>query len=419
MASSVPQITSTGSITNVLSMQLAEQTPPSAPGANIGTLYARSSNKQAFWYPDSTYPRDFTGSFITGFSTANNTGYGLNALAAVTSGVNNFAMGANALAAVTTQNTNFAIGQSALQACTGTLNFAIGKSAGSALTTGTNNTLIGTSISVPNTVTYATAIGNNTSVQSANSIAIGHNATVSSTGVKNVVVGPYASVTGTATMSTVIGAKSTTSGSNNVIVGYNSSTTGSSSIIFGPNISNTSNKSVSILGNATGYSSVAIGYKSVASGSHSACIGYNTKDNGNSYSTVIGSGASSNVAHGLFFPTTLPSVTGTTLVFNASGQVGPQTSTQKHKLNIRDPQSSLTKNFANIKPKLYERKDTNKTELGLIAEELDQIYPQFVNKDLSGEPFSVSYDKLNILCIYKLQELKRELANINEQIALL
>lgn len=89
-----------------------------------------------------------------------NTAIGSNALLSNTTGLSNVAIGSTALRLNTTGNGNAALGQGALTDNTGSFNTAIGTSALAANTTGNSNTAIGVNALVANTTGYInTAIG--------------------------------------------------------------------------------------------------------------------------------------------------------------------------------------------------------------------------------------------------------------------
>jgi hypothetical protein len=61
--------------------------------------------------------------------------------------------------------------------------------------------------------------------------------------------------------------------------------------------------------------------------------------------------------------------------------------------------SSQLDNLKKLKPVSYTRKETNKKELGLIAEEVQEVYPEFVN----GK--GINYSKMVSVLINAVQEL--------------
>jgi hypothetical protein len=168
------------------------------------------------------------GSSVGSLTPLNNTGLGVSALNAVTTGVSNVAMGYNALAVLTSGGLNIAIGTRALETvstgsqnvavghatlrfCTGDQNTAIGDQAAPALTTGTLNTFVGASAGAAVTTGLqdvgigAVALSSCTSGQ--DNVAVGHLALSSlTTGQDNVALGN----------GTLLGI---TSGSQNVAIG--------------------------------------------------------------------------------------------------------------------------------------------------------------------------------------------------------
>ncbi len=189
-----------------------------------------------------------------------NTGIGVSALSANTTGVSNTAVGTGALTANTTGANNTAVGSIALNNnsigannsalgtnalrfnTTGTGNTGIGTNALTTNTTGTNNTAIGSGSLLLNTIgTGNTAIGFNALNANTTALyctAVGHNSlTANTTGLYNTAVGAFAlSANTTGVDNTVVGWSSgsgITTGSNNVLLGWNlgnSITTGNNNI---------------------------------------------------------------------------------------------------------------------------------------------------------------------------------------------
>jgi hypothetical protein len=67
----------------------------------------------------------------------------------------------------------------------------------------------------------------------------------------------------------------------------------------------------------------------------------------------------------------------------------------------------------------YVRKDNGITEIGVIAEEIEEVLPEIVLKNDEGQVDSVSYGRLSAIFIEAIKELKHELMEqnhvINEQ----
>ena len=60
----------------------------------------------------------------------------------------------------------------------------------------------------------------------------------------------------------------------------------------------------------------------------------------------------------------------------------------------------------------YTKKDNNVREIGVIAEEMNEILPDVVLKNEEGEVDSVSYGRLSAVLIEAIKDLKKE---INDQ----
>jgi hypothetical protein len=57
---------------------------------------------------------------------------------------------------------------------------------------------------------------------------------------------------------------------------------------------------------------------------------------------------------------------------------------------------------------MFEYKKEERTDIGLIAEEVDLVIPELVGKNADGEPDSVSYDRMVSVLVKAVQELKAE-----------
>jgi Chaperone of endosialidase len=67
-----------------------------------------------------------------------------------------------------------------------------------------------------------------------------------------------------------------------------------------------------------------------------------------------------------------------------------------------------------LKPVTYLNKLTNKRDVGLIAHELQELYPYLVEGEKDGEKYqSVNYIALIGILIKEIQEIKKKLNNIN------
>lgn len=129
------------------------------------------------------------------------------------------------------------------------------------------------------------------------------------------------------------------------------------------------------------------------------------------------------IAHDLFL-TGLTATTGTALILDGSNQVRLLTSSKRFKEDINEFETTkeFINNFLELNPVTFrykkqdgEKKDEKET-LGLIAEEVVELFPEAVNLDAEGLPFSISYDQLTTLTIGVVQQLYLEIKMLREQV---
>ena len=373
---------------------------------------------------------------------SSNSTAGVNTLYSNTTGSYNTAVGDSALLSNTTASNNTAVGyQAAYSNTTGALNFAAGAYALYGNTTGSNNTAVGVSAlqngtaSVQNTGVGFQALQSNTT--GTNSVAVGYNALqANNTGTNNTAVGSLA-------------AYSNTTGSSNTAIGLNSlvtNTTGSNNVAVGQQAlnSNTTASYNTAVGYQAGYSASASNYNVfIGQGA-----GYNANYSGSAINTFVGTQAGYYITSGIkntiignysgnfggldirtasnyivlsdgdgnprqiinnsgfLFYYTMNSGAGTnTLKYNTStGAVTYDTSSARYKDNIRDSIYGLS-HVMQMRSAQFEYKDNGRSDVGLIAEELDPIIPELVGKNKDGQPDSVSYDRMVSVLVKAIQEL--------------
>ena len=334
-----------------------------AVGASALAANTSGSNNTALGYQaalTSTTAAGVTavGSTALKVNTGNfNTGIGYEALLANTSGANNTSVGADALYSNTTASNNSAFGNSAmLYNTTGASNTAIGSSALQANTTASNNTAVG----------YQAGYSNTTG---ADSTFLGYLAgNLHTTGSRNTLVGFYtgAAIT-TGTFNNFFGTQAgqaVTTGEKNTILGSYSGNQG------GLDIRTASNNVV------------------LSDGDGNIVSYFNST---NAYIVRIGTGAGSN----------------TLKINTTTKEVTYDTSSARYKDNIRDSVYGLDAVMA-LRSAMFEYKKEQRTDVGLIAEEVDLVIPELVGKNADGEPDSVSYDRMVSVLVKAIQELKAE-----------
>jgi hypothetical protein len=327
--------------------------------------------------------------------------------------------------------TNTAFGASALEAnSTGGANSAFGSSALSLITSGSGATAFGFQALKVNTGSNNTAFGHN-------SLATNETGTMNAAfggGQAGVLTGALGWNT-TGSYNTAIGQlalNSNTTASNNTAVGYQagySTTTGTESVYIGQNAgySATTNGQNVFVGRYAGYPTTGnynafFGYgagSAVTSGTKNTIIGrYDGNFGGldirtaSNYIVLSDGDGNPRIYHNAttFYVTQMSSGAGTNAIrFNtSSGAVTFDTSSARYKDNIRDSVYGLS-HVMQMRSAQFEYKDDGRSDVGLIAEELDPIIPELVMKNKDGEPDSVSYDRMVSVLVKAIQELKAEI----------
>jgi len=92
-----------------------------------------------------------------------------------------------------------------------------------------------------------------------------------------------------------------------------------------------------------------------------------------------------------------------------------ESSSIKLKENVETSEGNLEK-VVNLRPVTYNKIGSQTTELGLIAEEVATVYPEFVQYDESGEPVGVNYSRLTAALIGAVKELTNQVQELNKKI---
>lgn len=88
-----------------------------------------------------------------------------------------------------------------------------------------------------------------------------------------------------------------------------------------------------------------------------------------------------------------------------------ESSSLKLKENVETSEGNLEK-VVNLRPVTYNKIGSQTTELGLIAEEVAEVYPEFVQYDENGEPIGVHYSRLTAALIGAVKELNEQLQEL-------
>ena len=92
-----------------------------------------------------------------------------------------------------------------------------------------------------------------------------------------------------------------------------------------------------------------------------------------------------------------------------------ETSSIKVKENVETSEGNLEK-VVNLRPVTYNKIGSETKELGLIAEEVAEVYPEFVQYYENGEPIGVHYSRLTAALIGAVKELTNQVQELNKKI---
>jgi hypothetical protein len=106
------------------------------------------------------------------------------------------------------------------------------------------------------------------------------------------------------------------------------------------------------------------------------------------------------------------------VLIDSANQLGTVSSSKRFKENIIPMPTSFSDNLLNLNPTLFNYKqDESKAQTwGLIAEEVQQIFPELVVNDQDGLPLTVKYHEMPVLLLNELIKLKKELPKMNDKI---
>ena len=380
-----------------------------------------------------------------------NTASGFAALAQNTTGYSNTADGAGALFADTVGYYKTAVGTlSMFRNTSGKGNAAVGALALFSNTTGGYNLAAGSYALLDNTVgNNNTAAGISTlyfNTSGSNNTASGINALTRNTiGNYNTGAGAYslyANTTGTGNVGIGAGAlynsynaAGATSSNYNVAVGYlalfhnttpdaagNNTAVGYYSLYNNAAVNNSAFGSGALNQTTTGNGNTAVGTNAglnLTSGSYNTYIGYNTPgiaatDN---YVTQIGVFTAPLGGPTPFTPTTYIAgvstsvITGAAVYVTASGQLGVLASAERYKTDIASL-GPTTDRLAQLRPVSFHLKsEPNGTvQYGLIAEEVNKVYPELVIRDKEGNIQGVRYDELAPMLLNEMQKERTTIA---------
>jgi len=334
-----------------------------------------------------------------------NTASGYAVLSANTIGANNTASGAFALISNTTGSGNSAVGAAALYSnISASANSAFGAYALFSNTTGTNNSASG----------YPALYNNQTANDNT---AFGFEALISNTtGFQNTASGSQALIFNSAgTQNAAFGGLalySNTTGSYNTASGYEALYTNTIGIY------NTAS-GVEALFYSTGNYNTALGF---AAG-FSIAGDYNIDIGAQVYGLTSDSGVIRIGNQGTQTQTYIAGIYGSTLTGSAvyvtsSGQLGVLASSERYKTAIT-PMGEATEKLHELRPVTFHLKTEpdGALQYGLIAEEVDKIYPELVIRGDDGKIQGIRYDELTPMLLNEVQKQNVRLQTQNSELA--
>lgn len=235
---------------------------------------------------------------------------------------------------------------------------------------------------------------------------------------------------------TIIGVNTINTGSLNTALGFASlqhntiglvnTALGASALQYNTTgISNTAVGSFALRYNTTGLANNALGNQALlnnTTGSSNIAIGESA---GSAVTTasnviVIGDLVGANISNTTF----IKGIRGATTINNdainvlidSAGQLGTISSSLRYKENVAD-MGDVTDDIYKLRPVTFNYKtDQSKhTQYGLIAEEVENVYPDIVVKNKDGSPETVQYQYLPLMMLNEMQKLQERITELEKQ----
>jgi hypothetical protein len=361
-----------------------------------------------------------------------NTAMGTYAIPNPPTGYSSTAAGEQALGSLTTGSYNAAFGAFALQFNAGSYgNTALGFEAMNAGESGMYNTAVGYYTMANGVGSYNTTVGYSTMIVNQGS----YNTATGQSSLEWNTTGNYNTALGSNSLN------SNTSGSNNTATGYqalysntsagNNTATGHQAMYKNATgAQNAASGAFALFANTSGLLNTAVGFSALYSntvGNYNIAIGENAgyslttgSENidignagkaGDNHAIKIGTQGTQTSAYiaGIYGT----SMTGSAVVINSSGQLGVTSSSERFKTAIA-PMGIRTSKLEQLRPVTFHLRSEPQGALqyGLIAEEVDKIYPELVIRSAEGRIDGVRYDELAPMLLNEVQRLE---AKVDEQ----
>ncbi|HLK60630.1 MAG TPA: tail fiber domain-containing protein, partial [Chthonomonadaceae bacterium] len=112
---------------------------------------------------------------------------------------------------------------------------------------------------------------------------------------------------------------------------------------------------------------------------------------------------------------------GVAVYINANGQLGTLTSSARFKYDIHNLGATSDK-LMDLRPVSFRYKEaasdgSHPVQYGLIAEEVAKVYPDMVQYDKEGKPFTVYYQQLTPMMLDELQKAHKDIGELKSELA--
>jgi hypothetical protein len=109
------------------------------------------------------------------------------------------------------------------------------------------------------------------------------------------------------------------------------------------------------------------------------------------------------------------------VMIDCSGQLGTINSSRRYKEDIQD-MGEASSGLMKLRPVTYRYQQpyadgSNPVDYGLIAEEVEEVYPGLVTHLASGEVETVQYHKINAMLLNEVQKQQREIEALKAKLA--
>lgn len=293
-----------------------------------------------------------------------------------------------------------------------TLNLGLGALSFADNTTGTNNVALGyNALSSTASGNYNTAVGS----QALSSVGVTD---------RNVAVGYNTSIQG-ASDCIVIGAGSSANAEGSIAIGSNAVALGQNTIVIGTNNQSLGDNAIGIgFGLTPLPDSIYIGNDSATYTRFNAKGIYNAGDIFTAYAVGANSTNTLSTTFSKFFANGIFGVVtdindAISVFVDSAGQLGTFSSSARYKEDIQDLVDD-SNNIMKLRPVTFKYKshaNSVRRQYGLIAEEVQNVYPDLVISNADGEAETVAYQHLPILMLNEIQKQSKRIDELEKKVS--